>query len=271
MNREEQALRIRIGQILISDMIKAGQFKVPIHLAIGHEWLAVDLCNSMDQDDKMLLSHRNIAYYLAKTQDLAGLVKSYQNGLYGSMNLIKPERGIVYTSSILGGQFPVAVGVASAFKIAGKHSMTYVLGGDGAIEEGAFYESLVLAKKLDCNIAFIIENNGWSMSSNIKSRRERIDLSTLADSVGVDYDISNYRKSTQDCSSISGINLYTCAPCVLEVKVDTFGSKNNHYHHGAIDLDIDPEYPVLFEDESKAWSRELGREILKELKMEVGL
>lgn len=269
MTRAELALRIRISQILISDMIKAGRFKVPIHLALGHEWLAVDLCGEMNPGDNLLLSHRNIAYYLARTQDLAGLVKAYQFGPYGSMNLIKPEKGIVYTSSILGGQFPVAVGISLADQVARMPSITYVLGGDGAIEEGAFYESLILASKLKLNVTFVIENNGWSMSSDVKSRRESICLSGLTEALNIDYDVFKYRESIFYWTEFN--SLIDPPPRLIEAQIDTYGSKKGHYHHGAIDIDIDPEYPVLFEDESKAWSKELGREILKELKMEVGL
>ena len=133
--------------------MKKGQFKVPIHLALGHEAVAVAVGTIMGKGDKLILSHRNLAYHLARQSLLKEIWNEYlleptglNAGKSGSMNLANPSKGIIYTSSILGNNFPVATGVAMAEKMLSTKNVTIVLGGDGSIEEGAFYESLLFLK-----------------------------------------------------------------------------------------------------------------------------
>ena len=75
------------------------------------------------------------------------------------MNLINTSKGIIYTSSILGNNFSVAIGVALAQKIHSTKGIAIVLGGDGSMEEGSFHESLLMAKSLKLACFIIIENS----------------------------------------------------------------------------------------------------------------
>ena len=109
-------LRIRLGQIVINEEYKKGNFKIPIHLAFGHESIAVAISNIMENNDKLILSHRNIAYNLAREGSLKPILDEYflkptglMKGQFGSMNLINPSKGVVYSSSILGNNFSVEI------------------------------------------------------------------------------------------------------------------------------------------------------------------
>ena len=61
-----EILRLRLSQLIVNEQYKAGRFKVPIHLAMGHESIAVSVSSVMSGNDKLLLSHRNIGNLVQK-------------------------------------------------------------------------------------------------------------------------------------------------------------------------------------------------------------
>jgi len=197
----EKILQIRLAQMIVNENYKDGQFKIPIHLAFGHETFAVAINEIMDDDDKLILTHRNIAYNLARLGKLRPIMDEYflkSTGLdsakSGSMNLINPSKGLIYTSSILGNNFSVAAGIAMSLEIKQKDGIAIVLGGDGSLEEGSFHESILMFKSLNLSGLLVIENNDWSMATKISERRIPIDLETFAKS----YDVKFVRLSGND-------------------------------------------------------------------------
>ncbi len=189
-------LQIRYWQHLFNELLKRqpGRFRVPIHCAFGHEAVAVGTHLAMRPEDRLLLTHRNMAFQLARAGAFEPVLLEYElsaaglaQGRLGSMNLANPERGLVYTSSILGNNLPVACGMAMAHRQRGSGARIFVLTGDGAIEEGAFWESLVFAASHRLNVIFLVENNNHSMASTIAERRCAIDLEQVAAAVGVSH------------------------------------------------------------------------------------
>ena len=73
----EDILRLRLSQIIVNEHYKAGKFKIPIHLALGHEAIVIGVCQIMENGDKLILSHRNIAYNLARVGKLKPLLDEY--------------------------------------------------------------------------------------------------------------------------------------------------------------------------------------------------
>jgi pyruvate dehydrogenase E1 component alpha subunit len=182
----------RVGQQMINERYKAGAFQVPIHLALGHEAVAAGVSAAMQQHDQLVLTHRNVHYHLARSSSLRGEVDEYLlrpegrgGGRLGSMNLACDGLGIPYTSSILGNNLPVATGLAIAQQRRGRHGVVFVVTGDGAIEEGAFYESLVFMTSLALPVVVVVENNDWSLGTRVAERRCPIDLRALASAVNV--------------------------------------------------------------------------------------
>jgi len=182
-----EILRIRLSQMIVNEYYKEGKFKIPVHLALGHEAIAVAVSEIMKGDDALILSHRNIAYNLAREGALKPILHEYLlkktglgGGALGSMNLENREKGIVYASSVLGNNFAVATGVAMATKMQKKNSVTIVLGGDGSMEEGTFSEALTLMKSTRVPALVIIENNKWSLGTRIHERRCPIDIAHIA-------------------------------------------------------------------------------------------
>ena len=62
----KKTIWLRVAQLLINDRYKNGDFKVPVHLAMGHEAVAVAVDAVMQQDDVLLVTHRNVHYNLAR-------------------------------------------------------------------------------------------------------------------------------------------------------------------------------------------------------------
>lgn len=229
----EKILHVRLAQMIVNENYKDGKFKIPIHLAFGHETIAVAINEIMDDEDKLILSHRNIAYNLSRLGKLRPIMDEYflkstglDGGKSGSMNLINPNRGLIYTSSILGNNFSVGVGIAMSIKIKQKDGITIVLGGDGSLEEGSFHESILMFKSLNLSGLLIIENNEWSMSTKISERRIPIDLETFTKSYDVKYvklSGNNPLDYIQELKKLKNLSKKNNELICIEVMVNTLG------------------------------------------------
>lgn len=225
-------LWLRLAQMVVNEQYKGGKFKIPIHLAFGHESIAVAMNYMMQDDDKLILTHRNIAYNLARMKHLNPILDEYflkPTGLakakLGSMNLSNLEKGIIYSSSILGNNFSVATGVSMAQKISPQNGTTIVLGGDGSIEEGTFHECLLMLKSLNLGALVVIENNEWSMATRIDQRRCPIDLEKLASSYGMKYEKLSGNDPFVYLEQLKRLRKLTLngIPVCIEVMVTTLG------------------------------------------------
>lgn len=229
----EKILRIRLAQMMVNENYKEGQFKIPIHLAFGHETIAVAMNEIMDDEDKLILTHRNIAYNLSRLGKLRPIMDEYflkftglDEAKSGSMNLINPTKGLIYTSSILGNNFSVGVGVAMSLKIKQKDGIVIVLGGDGSLEEGSFHESILMFKSLNLSGLLVIENNEWSMSTKISERRIHINLEIFAKSYGVKYvklSGNNPLNYIQELKKLKELSKKNNELICIEVMVNTLG------------------------------------------------
>ena len=229
-NRAVQAarlvLQVRYWQHLFNELLKRtpARFRIPIHCAFGHEAVAVATQLALRPGDRLLPTHRNMAFHLAHAGAFEPVLLEYElsaaglaQGRLGSMNLANPDRGLIYTSSILGNNLPVACGMAMAHRQRGSEARIYVLTGDGAMEEGAFWESLVFAASHRLNVIFLVENNNHSLASTIAERRCSIDIGRLAQAVGIPYT----RLEGNDAAAY-GAALDADGPAVLEAMVTTF-------------------------------------------------
>ncbi len=283
-----EVIRLRVSQMIVNEEYKAGKFKVPIHLALGHEAIAVAVSEMMEQGDSLLPTHRNIAYNLARAGRLRPILDEYllkSTGLNGarsgSMNLLNPERGILYASSILGNQFSVATGIAMADKISGKKNIVIVMGGDGSMEEGSFYESMLMARSLELPVLFVVENNEWSMATRIGERRSPIDLSLFAESLNIRYahlhdnDVYRYIDTLKDIRKAA---IKNNAPMCIEVRVSTLGDWRMktegfpegefiNYHAGPAPEVSLTEWPIIRENDEDpvfALTRHIEQSVLEE-------
>lgn len=260
-----EVLRLRLSQMLINERYKDGLFKVPIHLAMGHEAIAVAVSRAMTTNDGLILPHRNIHYNLARAGRLKPILNEFLlsgDGLggarLGSMNLANPCSGVLYSSSILGNALCVAAGVGLGMRMKQSEGVVFVVTGDGAMEEGAFVESLTFMRTYDVAAVVVVENNGWSLSTTIAERRCDIHLEHLAKAFDLPYQSisgNNVYEYAQTLCEVRATAARAARPVILEVALTTLGDwradpddRYINYHAGpAPTVDV-RAWPLLRDD-----------------------
>jgi len=223
---------LRLGQLVVNEMYKKGRFKVPIHLALGHEAIAIAVNQVLREKDQLVLNHRNIHYNMVREKRIKFEIDEYllkptglANGKLGSMNLLNPVKNIPYTSNILSNNLSVSCGLAFAQKM-NEQGTVFVITGDGAIEEGSFYESMLFMKSHHLSSIVIIENNEWSLATQINERRSAIDISKLVSGLWIEYvclegnDVFSYIEILE---SIRSKSIKEQVPVCVEVKLTSLG------------------------------------------------
>ena len=186
-------LRIRMVEEKIAELYSEQEMRCPVHLSIGQEAVAVGVCENLSQNDIVMSAHRAHAHYLAKGGDLKAMLAELYGkatgcamGKGGSMHLVDLNSGFFAAVPIVGSTIPIAVGVAWAFKLKKSSNIVTVFLGDGATEQGVFFESLDFASLKDVPILFVCENNFYSVYSQMNVRQAlNRNLSKLAESHGI--------------------------------------------------------------------------------------
>jgi len=173
-----EMLRIRMVQLKIDSLYLQDEMKTPIHLCIGQEAVAVGVCAALKQDDYISSNHRGHGHYLAKGGDLKALIAELHGkktgcskGYGGSMHLVDVSVGHLGSSSIVGGGISIGTGLGLAIKMKNSNQVSAVFFGDGAADEGVFYESLNFAMLKRLPVIYILENNQWSVYSHVSARQ----------------------------------------------------------------------------------------------------
>lgn len=195
MNKEEIYYKLRLIREAENAIIReypSNDIKTPCHLAIGAEAIAVAVCQSFP-GAKIFASYRNHHWYLAAGGslenfflELYGKKNDIADGKAGSMHLACPEQGLMLTSAVVASQIGPAVGHAFAMKYQGKDTLTICAMGDGATEEGVFYECLNLAKLHNLKILFVVEDNLLAIHQR-KKDRQAFRLAAITAAYGIPY------------------------------------------------------------------------------------
>lgn len=173
-----QMLRVRRVEEKISELFKSGDIVAPVHLSIGQEAAAVGVMAALRPQDKVVSTHRCHGHYLAKGGDLkkmlaelCGRSTGCAKGYGGTMHLTDDEAGFTVSAPIVGASIAFAVGIALAAKIKKEDKIAVAFFGDGAVEEGNFWESLNFASVHRLPVLFICENNMYATHSPILKRQ----------------------------------------------------------------------------------------------------
>lgn len=171
-------LKIRRAEEKLIELYKAGHVQAPVHLSIGQEAVAVGVMAALEPRDKIVSTHRCHGHYLAKGGDLnmmvaeiLGKVTGCCRGRGGTMHLFDSMAGHVISAPLVGASIAFAVGIAMASKMKKDGKVTVAFFGDGAIEEGIFWESLNFASVHHLPILFVCENNKYATHSPILRRQ----------------------------------------------------------------------------------------------------
>ena len=239
----ETLLTIRKVDEKLIELYPSDKIKSPVHLSIGQEGCAV-ACLPLSKEDAVFGSYRSHALYIAKGGDLKaffaemmGKVTGCCKGKGGSMHLCDTEVGVMGTSAVVASTIPVAVGWAYANKLRQKKNVALVYFGDGATDEGCFYESVNFAVSRKVPIIFLCENNKYAIHSHINSRSSNTNISNRINGLGINhfrcrsYEIEDIYNGVE--GYIEAIQKYDCPPEPIFIEIDTY----RIYEHVGIKTD----------------------------------
>lgn len=139
---------------------------------MGQEAIAVGMTTAIQKTDYVLPLHRNLGVFTNRDMDLTQLFAQWQGKREGftkgrdrSFHFGSPAHRIIGMISHLGAMLPVADGISLASNLDGDDVISVVFSGDGGASEGDFHEAINVAAVWDLPVIFLIENNGYGLST----------------------------------------------------------------------------------------------------------
>ena len=145
-----------------------------LHLYSGQEAVAVGATAGLHKEDYILSAYREHAQAIVRgaephrvMAELFGKATGICKGKGGSMHLFDPSLNFMGGYAIVGGQFPIAVGLAFAARYRQDDRIAACFFGDGAVNQGTFHESLNWARLWELPVLFICENNFYGIGTEV--------------------------------------------------------------------------------------------------------
>lgn len=186
-------LRIRLFEERVAALDEAGKIQTPCHYCIGQEAPPTGVCQALSTEDMVWGTHRSHGHYLAKGGDMPSLMAEIfcratgcSGGRGGSMHICDPRQGMMGSVPIVAATIPLAVGAGLAEKQRARGRVSVSFFGDGATEEGHFYESLNLAALQCLPVIFVCENNLYSSHMGLLERRRKDNISDFGTAQGME-------------------------------------------------------------------------------------
>jgi len=171
---------IRAVEEEIARRYPEGKMRCPTHLSVGQEAAPGVFSLLVRPSDYCVSTHRGHAHYLAKGGNLEAMIAEIygkktgcSKGKGGSMHLADRAVNFMGTSAIVGNSIPVGVGLGLSVQLHNTDQISCVFLGDGAVEEGVFYESVNFAVVRNLPVVFICENNLYSVYSDLSVRQPK--------------------------------------------------------------------------------------------------
>jgi pyruvate dehydrogenase E1 component subunit alpha len=168
---------------------KVGGF---LHLAIGEEATIVGTTSVMREEDYLVGTYRTHGHAIARgteprrvMAELFGRVDGTSGGRGGSMHIFDSERRFMGGYGIVGGNLPIAIGLALASEYRSEDNVTVCMFGDGASNAGNFGETMNLAALWKLPVLFLVENNLYGMGTSVERHSAETDLSKKAEGYGI--------------------------------------------------------------------------------------
>ena len=185
-------LKIRYFEEQIDKLYMKGEVHGTGHLYIGQEATAIGAILALKKEDVITSTHRGHGHCIAKGADinlmmaeLLGKKDGYCKGKGGSMHIADINIGNLGANGIVGGGIAIATGAALAIKEMKTNQVVLCFFGDGAINQGVFYESANMASIWKLPVIYVVENNKYGMGFPV-SKAVNIDkLSKRADAFGI--------------------------------------------------------------------------------------
>ncbi len=176
LNMYRTMLTIRRFEEKCNHLFMQGRIPSTLHLCIGQEAVAAGVCAHLSPDDYMLTTHRPHGHAIAKGVSLKAIMAELFAkrtgcclGKGGSMHIGDMTVGALPAIAIVGGNIPIAAGLALAAKRLETDQVVVCFFGDGAANEGAFHEGLNMAAIWDLPVIYVCENNLYGASTPFSS------------------------------------------------------------------------------------------------------
>lgn len=187
-----QMLRLRrTEEALHEEYHPADEMRCPIHFCIGQESIPAALSQLVRPDDFMFSHHRSHGYFFAKNAPLRelfaeiyGKATGASGGKAGSQDISHSESHF-YSGAILAGAVSIAVGAAFGFKHQKTDQIAISGFGEGATDEGAFWEAINYTGRAKLPVLFVIENNRYATFSDQLKRQANDNIAERVKAFGV--------------------------------------------------------------------------------------
>lgn len=167
----EALLRPRLIERKMLSLLRQGRISKWFS-GIGQEAISVGLTAALDPEESIFTMHRNLGVFTTREVPMQRLFCQWQGKMHGftkgrdrSFHFGAPEYNIVGMISHLGPQLSLADGIALASKLSGAGQVAAALTGEGGTSQGEFHEALNVAAVWKLPVLFVIENNGYGLST----------------------------------------------------------------------------------------------------------
>lgn len=187
-----QMVMIRRFEETVFDVYRKGWMPGLAHLSDGQEAVPVGVCAALHQDDTITSTHRGHGHIIAKggrigpmMAEVMGKASGYCRGKGGEMHIADVSLGILGANGIVGGGMGIAAGAAFTFKREGKGRVSAAFFGDGAINQGIWYETANLAVLWKLPLIYVCENNQYTQFTHYSKLVAGAGLIARAEAMGM--------------------------------------------------------------------------------------
>ncbi|MBC70314.1 thiamine pyrophosphate-dependent enzyme [Acinetobacter sp.] len=158
MTKEE----LKKFELRIKEDYENGKIRAPVHLSGNNEEELIKIFKNISKDDWVFTTWRNHYHALLHGIDSEELYNLILDGRSMSINSMKHR---FYSSSIVGGSIPIALGTALSIKLKGESNKVWCFVGDMSFESGVFHECYKYSRNFKLPLEFVIEDNNMSTNT----------------------------------------------------------------------------------------------------------
>lgn len=188
----ETMYKMRRFEEEVFEFYKKGMMPGLAHLYLGEEAIATGVCAALKDSDYIGSTHRGHGHLVARgaqmdkmMAEILGKAGGYSKGKGGSMHIMALDKGILGANGIVGAEIPIATGAAYTAQYLGTDQVTVSFFGESATNEGTFHESLNMAAAWHLPIVYVIENNLYGISVDIRDVTNTVNLADRAAAYGI--------------------------------------------------------------------------------------
>lgn len=218
----------RRAETRVMELYPEDEMKTPMHMSMGQEAAPAAIAEALGSAAQVISTYRSHAPFLTHTKnlnkffcELYGKTNGTARGRSGSMHLADINAGYICSTAIVGAGLSLSLGVAYANKCNKTNKFAVVYFGDGAIEQGCFWESLNVSALMGLPVLFVCEDNHYAVSTPKERRHGFKRLKNIVEEFGIQYLVDDTNDSVQIYSlveSASKFILEESKPAFLHIK-----------------------------------------------------